>query len=120
MCRRRAGSPLLEHLDIPTQELYDGLDTGLYERTFTLALDDISFSVDDLSDFHGLQALIGDAAFEQVIRDAGIARRHGTYKGVRDLQLDYLVRGGHMLVFAIGELSPGRYQLALQGVWRLA
>ena len=109
---------MLEHIDIPQQDLYDGLETGLYERTFRLPLGDISFTVDDLGRFDDLRGRIGHAAFGQVIADAGIQRRHDTFRGAYDLPLEFLERDAHLIVFASGELSAGRFQLTLQGAWR--
>lgn len=111
-----------ERIDIPTQDLYDGLEDGLWERTFTLPVDGISFSVAELDQgFRQLRAQIGDAAFEQVIAEAGIQRGAGdTFSGVHGLPLDFLVRGGCLFVLAIGERSAGRYRVALQGAWRIA
>ncbi len=113
---------MLEHIDIPKQDLYDGDESGLYDRTFALPVDNISFSITDLdgNDFCRLQTQVGDAAFERVITDAGIQRYKDTYKGAYGLSLEFLVRGGYLFVFAIGELSPGRGQLTLQGAWRIA
>lgn len=111
----------LERVDVPGQDLYDGVEDGLWDRTFALPVDGLSFSVAELDGgFPSLRERLGDAAFEQLVADPGIRRSHGAFTDARGLSLDVLVRGGCVFLLAIGEVSPGRYRLALHSVWRIA
>jgi hypothetical protein len=113
---------MLERIDTPKQDLFRGDEPTLYAQTFTLPVDGMSFTLDDLGRnfFYKLQAQVGDAGFELVISDAGIVRHKDTFKGTDGLPLKFMIRDGILFVFAIGERSPGQFRLILEGAWKIS
>ena len=104
--------------------LYDGLDEGFYQFVFNppppgsspIAMDEV-----DENFFPKLIPIIGPQAFSELLQEGDFVKNSNQYafKGTDKLGLRFLLRGGVLWVFAMGEFQPERYKIYLEGTWSI-
>jgi hypothetical protein len=98
-------------------KLFDGFEDALFEKKFSVAIDNIQVHFDayDITP-NKFYALADKSPFVNG-PDFYVNEKENIYKSAEGLPLYFLEQDRFVLIFSLGEYQPGRYQLFLEQAW---